>query len=493
MTTKKTTMQQVTKTIIIIVFIALFIQCKVPAQKNIPAKTVVSGKIKNLDVYPSTKTFSVEIIDFRGKETIITDTIKTDGTFTLKFDLYISQDVKITPLVGRIFAHPGDSIHIEIDFKNIAEVKFSGDAQKPNQELYKYLNSNYSVDEFRNLRFKTLDFESCKRVCDSARNILANKRAEFIKETNPSSETRAWINQYINTKYYRSLLITPVQNIQKAKDYANNPQPKDYFSYLDSIECSFNQEQINTDAIELLDLYFFISQLNSLSENYNANTDSTITFDVADLIKKQKNGLFKQFLLGDFFYRQLNQNNIEYFDKQRNMFDSLIHEPFIRLPLLTYYCKLKKDIQNPQIASDAILKKMDKTVGKDLMDSILNANKGKVTYIDCWATWCGPCIQEMPNSRKLMEKYAGKKIEFVYFCFNSKEEVWKLTLAQLQLSGQQYLCNQEQSSAISKGFGIKGIPFYILINKQGNIVDSGNHLRPGNPETIRKIDKLLNE
>lgn len=42
-------------------------------------------------------------------------------------------------------AHPGDSIHLDVDFKDIGNVKFSGDAQKINTDLYAYLNSNYVV------------------------------------------------------------------------------------------------------------------------------------------------------------------------------------------------------------------------------------------------------------------------------------------------------------------------------------------------------------
>ena len=103
-----------------------------------------------------------------------------------------------------------------------------------------------------------------------------------------------------------------------------------------------------------------------------------------------------------------------------------------------------------------------------------------------------PCKAEMPNSKELIKKYAGKDIAFVFICLDSNEKNWKLDLSQLQLAGSHYFCNPEQSSGIRKGFGIEGIPFYVLINKQGQITESGNFIRPGSLETIKKIDKLLN-
>lgn len=128
---------------------------------------------------------------------------------------------------------------------------------------------------------------------------------------------------------------------------------------------------------------------------------------------------------------------------------------------------------------------------QQLIDSILKINTGKIIYIDCWATWCGPCKAEMPNSKKLMTELKNESVAFVYLCLKSQEKIWKENLSQLEIGGQHYLLNTEQSNTLYKAFDIQGIPFYILLNKNGQIVEKGSHLRPD--VTKEKIEVLLNE
>ena len=123
------------------------------------------------------------------------------------------------------------------------------------------------------------------------------------------------------------------------------------------------------------------------------------------------------------------------------------------------------------------------------MDSILSVNKGKVIYIDCWATWCGPCKAEMPNSKVLMKQMAGKEVTFVYICIDSPEKLWKSNLSELQLEGQHYFLSDKQSNDFKKLFNVNGVPFYFLIDKNGLFVESGTHLRPG--MVTNKIEGLL--
>ena len=99
--------------------------------------TIITGNVRNLEVYPNTKEVVLNIIDFRGKKTIFKDSIKSDGTFKIEFDLYKTQDISIYPIVGEIIAHPGDSINLRIDFKDIGNIQFFGDSEKSNTDLNK--------------------------------------------------------------------------------------------------------------------------------------------------------------------------------------------------------------------------------------------------------------------------------------------------------------------------------------------------------------------
>jgi thiol-disulfide isomerase/thioredoxin len=455
--------------------------------------TVITGNVKNLDVYPNTKEFTVELLDFRSKKTTFKDSIKSDGTFKIEFDLYKTQDLKVNPLVGEIIANPGDSIHLEIDFKDIGNIHFLGDNKKSNNDLNKYLNSNYSVFEFSNRATRKMNLVTYKNFCDSVKSIAENKRQEFIKETNPSSSIKTWTKDYINIDYQKSLLNFPHYIAYKSKiKYQDLDIPNDYYNFLENIETKFSDSIINSNIYGLLSIYtgnFAQSTINDTT----LSMDEYITTLMNSLINNHRESYFRQILIGNVFYQNLNRNDLDFFTDNKTILENNVLEPSLKIPLNYYYNKLKKQLDNPEINSNAILTKLKGTAGKSVIDSIWLENQGKVIYIDFWATWCGPCKAEMPNSKKLKKKLEGENIEFVYICLDSKEEQWKLTLSQLQLDGQHYYTDKTQSGSIRNAFGIIGIPHYMLVNKGGHIVESGSYLRPMNPETIDKIEKLLNE
>ena len=118
--------------------------------------------------------------------------------------------------------------------------------------------------------------------------------------------------------------------------------------------------------------------------------------------------------------------------------------------------------------------------------------RGKYVYIDVWATWCGPCIAEIPHMKRVEEQFHGKNIEFVGISVDTKKdyEKWKKFVTTKDLKGIQLFADNDWNSDFVKAYGITGIPRFILIDPKGNIVNA-NADRPSSPSLTALLSELL--
>jgi len=117
--------------------------------------------------------------------------------------------------------------------------------------------------------------------------------------------------------------------------------------------------------------------------------------------------------------------------------------------------------------------------------------KGKYTYIDVWATWCGPCIAEIPSLKKVEKKYHNKNIAFVSISIDREKdhEKWKKMILDKELGGIQLFADNNWQSKFIEDYLIKGIPRFILIDPAGKIISS-NAPRPSEEKLVSLFDEL---
>jgi thiol-disulfide isomerase/thioredoxin len=164
---------------------------------------------------------------------------------------------------------------------------------------------------------------------------------------------------------------------------------------------------------------------------------------------------------------------------------------------------LLQEITNSAAASDELkesaasqLTKLD-SVGKpvDLQFTAVDGRvvdlakmKGKVVLLDFWATWCAPCVGELPHVKEAYDKYHPKGMEIVGISLDREKESLTEFVSGHHLEWPQYFDGQEWQTKLAAQFHIESIPAMWLIDKKGNLRDINARNDLGG-----KVEKLLAE
>ena len=117
--------------------------------------------------------------------------------------------------------------------------------------------------------------------------------------------------------------------------------------------------------------------------------------------------------------------------------------------------------------------------------------KGKVVLVDVWASWCGPCLRQIPYMKKLEEEFKGKDVVFLGVSVDEvkNKDKWLESLDTKKPTGIQ-LWAKGWDSHIAKAYKIRSIPRFLLFDKEGNII-SVDAPRPSDPKLKTLIEKYL--
>lgn len=112
--------------------------------------------------------------------------------------------------------------------------------------------------------------------------------------------------------------------------------------------------------------------------------------------------------------------------------------------------------------------------------------RGKFVYIDLWASWCVPCIKEIPHLKEVEAKMQDSDIVFVSISIDKDEAAWKRKVADLGLSGHLYI---DRGNKLAESLNVRGIPFFLIYDREGKLYKYSAY-RPSDSRLLPLLQSL---
>lgn len=459
-------------------------------------KAIVHGKISNLHVYPHVNEVILTLPDFSMTGEMHLLPIDSTGEFYFEIYPVVPREFSLTPIEDRLMIGPGDTLYIEHDFSDITNTRFSGSAAVLNQQIARFRNNYLGRYSFS----YELPYMDYKEACDQQLEETFDKLERFQKEHDTLELFNLWADKQVRLDYYNALFHFPTQHFIRTKD--DLIEKEAYYAFLPDVEKTIDKDMILNSYFKVMEWYnirkgFGLDPIPRTQEKpLSVDEAIELYYSVPD------NNFFSQFSLSTYLSFWTKSNSTKEIDEHENQLGEVITHPFLRATLQNEYNRVRDFKDNPVIYSDAVMGyNRQEVVGTNFNpDDSANVVKhliaeypDKVLYIDVWATWCSPCIKEMPHSVELHEEFEGRSVEFVYLCMGGGHEQWQETIQKIKLPGIHVYLSESEWQDQMKRFNIKGIPYYLLFNKEGVLVDFGHHLRASIPETKTAIEELLEQ
>lgn len=435
-----------------------------------PKQAILAGQFTNGDE---------NTVIVMGNDAIDTIALTSEGTFTYKTMLSKPAMLKVqyNRFRSMVYLEPGDSSFIELDTKNADGISFSGSNSELNQNIY------HRSKELQSIRRNWRELFSLG-ANEFATKIDSIKQSLMAKTDSVKAISKDFVE--LESNRIRYFILNLRSQYPEYSAYLSgeefNPDSADY-SFFNKVDMN-NGEHLSYDEYALLVETFAQLRLQKYQDFKEISAKPAqerlpILFSMIDSIftnPKIRDYLKKQYLMEEIRFGEFwKLNDI------CNNYLAACTTPVYKQEVQAVYNEKMKIAPGNQAPSFTYNNINGKPVS-------LSDFKGKLVYIDFWATWCGPCRGEIPYMTKLESEYKGKKIVFVKISLDDDMDAWRKMVTEQKLGGVQLHADGAWNSDAAKNYQIKGIPTFVLIGADGKII-SPSAPRPSSDE----IRPLLNQ
>lgn len=443
------------------------------------SKSVVTGNSRDhstFDHYYLMSRFGIEKILIDSNQF----TASLDHNFPMIVELMVAFNTTYP-----IYVTPGDSIHLEYynsDLQNnFNRITFTGNHSFENNLL--------------------LELKPILKFDDNTYDAFYNTSEELFLHKLDSIETIA--NAILNS--YRSESVTDSSSfVSLTKNFIDFKIAGYLEKYPIIMEHSFKQGRI-----ELSDHYMDRKRSYDLNDSTQLNNIAFNNY-AFDIVQRNVSKLF--YGIGYDKNGRSNPDVGMYFAAIDSIFDekevvdylkyrSLVNEVYMGNSVPEEFLLLFKESNTLEI----YLSKLDQLSNGYSESSIdykfqdadgnyryLSEFKGKIIYMDIWATWCGPCHQERVYFEELIDKFGKDNEDIVFIGISLDTDIvkWKNRIGYEEMKGVQFILTDGFNSDLCKDFSIAAIPRFILVGRDRNVVES-NAIYPSDKEAFTYLNNLI--
>lgn len=396
---------------------------------------------------------------------------------------------------SQMYISPGDEIHISLNTDEFDEtIKYIGTSVDENNFMASYYlmfndrDNGKPIDFYTQSKDLTID-EFYKSV-----NAHYDDQLDFFTEANTVNQFSNSFVKYMTNKLYMERMGAFVYVFYGNQANDSIPAVKDSkIKIANEIIESRNTAQKNIDKssydyLVLNTIPVAVRRLIYLDnpDVKREDIDSIFYLNLSKILSEEE---LNTYIYDDVNYR-LKNFNADYFMSKKIIIDQYMTDVALKEELENAFNELQIELTKGY-AKGLNMTNMDSEENQDkTFDDLISKYKGKVIYLDIWASWCGPCKSELPYSKKLKEKLVGKEVVFVYLSTDKKLADWENILVLMQLEGEHYRANKIIHQYLRTEFDMKYIPHYIIFDKDGKLVKNLAP-RPSSKEIQAALEALL--
>ena len=407
------------------------------------------SSVKRLSVARTQRFFSGSGIDFLMTSNII------GHSFDLNFNPDGERFVRIfqTNKTWHFYVKPGDSVRFVLSKKDEPNsIIFYGKNAGRYNAIAETQYEQTQLFKKDNLTFYKALVEKWRDRSDSiVRAYYENKKIDGIERDLILDDV---INRYV------SLTYQPLMSFDYAK-----VAPKDYLENVSKIKLKNRKGNLSERYLTALNLKYI--------KTYDL--DSSRGFETKfNIIKRELKGISREFAVASLIHHYAEKQNGK--DRQM-MFKALNYAKNILSDSLyisvTKLAEFRYFLQNkplPDRLLDTTFLTKYHTGEKISLRAVFEEHKNKGIYVDFWASWCEPCIDEIENSRPGIDLLTDNNYVNIYISIDQNEAKWAAASKLHNITKNQYLMPNDPYHPLLKFLALLSLPRYLLFNDQHRII-----------------------